>query len=280
MSVLVAEYGVTADNLIAARFGDNAFVMVPKPTGDGYFVATRWRMPGSFADWNRDWFFGHGGDVEDEHEFHAHVEAELVHHREKAALDRERHSSPHPTPWGLAQDTVIYGPGVTYYATPSHGGFFLEPDANSCVRPALHARDGWYEHDGAWSAVAITFPQLFTTAEHRDADASIRNGHPDVHEAIHGIVLKPGESHEKDRRAFHALHTGDWIVSSAIHSAHRPGFTEVVATIGDRHRAGERRRFLVPRDEYQVGRFGFVIDPARHEVLPDDAPSSFIGWRR
>lgn len=119
MNTLVAEYGVTADKLTAARFADNAFVMVPKLGGDGYFVAVGWRMRGSFADWNRDRFFGHDGDVENEHEFRAHVETELGHHREKAALNRERHSRPHPTPWGMAQDTVIYGPGVTYYARRS-----------------------------------------------------------------------------------------------------------------------------------------------------------------
>jgi hypothetical protein len=32
------------------------------------------------------------------------------------------------------------------------------------------------------------------------------------------------------------------------------------------------------RDEYHVGRFGFVIDEARHRLY--DGPSSLIGWKR
>ena len=34
------------------------------------------------------------------------------------------------------------------------------------------------------------------------------------------------------------------------------------------------RRFLVPSAEYNVGRFGFVIDPDRHAAY--DGPSSFM----
>ena len=66
---------------------------------------------------------------------------------------------------------------------------------------------------------------------------------------------------------------------SAILSNQRPGMTEVVAKIGGGHiRGGEERRFLVASDEYAGrGRFGFVIDLARHAEY--DGPSSFIGWR-
>ena len=53
--------------------------------------------------------------------------------------------------------------------------------------------------------------------------------------------------------------------------------TEVVAKIGGGHiRGGEERRFLVASNEYAGrGRFGFVIDLARHAEY--DGPSSFIG---
>jgi hypothetical protein len=34
----------------------------------------------------------------------------------------------------------------------------------------------------------------------------------------------------------------------------------------------------VPVEEYEVGRFGFVIDVDRHPVYR--GPSSFIGWQR
>lgn len=96
--------------------------------------------------------------------------------------------------------------------------------------------------------------------------------------AIFGTILMPGESHEKDRRAFEAAHVQDWIVASAITSKHEPGFVEVVATLGGKRGPGtEERRFFVPSEDYSVGRFGFVVDEARHQVY--GGPSDFIGWR-
>jgi hypothetical protein len=55
--------------------------------------------------------------------------------------------------------------------------------------------------------------------------------------------------------------------------------TEVVAVVGGNRKPGsDEHRFLVPSDEYAGrGRFGFVIDLARH--VEYDGPSSFIGWR-
>ena len=80
-----------------------------------------------------------------------------------------------------------------------------------------------------------------------------------------------------DRRAFEREHAGDWIVISALHSDHHPGMTEVIATRGGRRDADvEEQRFLVPSTECQVGRFGFVIDAARHVAY--DGPSNFVTW--
>ena len=69
----------------------------------------------------------------------------------------------------------------------------------------------------------------------------------------------------------------DWVVISAIRSDHHPGMTECVATLGGDRRAAEQRRYLVPSDEYDAGRFGFVINEARHRLY--DGPSDFVGWR-
>lgn len=84
---------------------------------------------------------------------------------------------------------------------------------------------------------------------------------------------------EKDRRAFEKQHAGAWIVISAILSDQHPGMTEVMATVGgSRQFSCEERRFLVANDEYHArGRFGFVIDGARHQAY--QGPSSFVGWR-
>ncbi|MBR0884091.1 hypothetical protein ACVMGC_011915 [Bradyrhizobium barranii subsp. barranii] len=129
-----------------------------------------------------------------------------------------------------------------------------------------------YKEDAEWAIVAITFPHLFTAFERRCAERTIKNSWPDAWETIFGTVLALGESHEKDRRSF------VWIVISAITSSRCEGFVECVATPGGRRGAGtEERRFLVPSSEYEVGRFGFVIDPDRHQVY--GGPSDFVGWQ-
>ncbi len=135
-----------------------------------------------------------------------------------------------------------------------------------------------YKEDAAWAIVAITFPHLFTAFERRCAERTVKDSWPDAWEAISGTILLPGESHEKDRRAFDTVHAHDWIVVSAITSKQVAGFVEIVATLGGKRVAGtEERRFLVPSDEYHIGRFGFVIDPARHQVY--GGSSDFIGWQ-
>ncbi len=69
------------------------------------------------------------------------------------------------------------------------------------------------------------------------------------------------------------------IVISAIRSEQHDHHVEVVATLGgERGPGAEERRFLVPAAEYEVGRFGFVVDPDRHEIY--EGPSSFVGWGR
>src|SRR5690606_31553494 len=137
---------------------------------------------------------------------------------------------------------------------------------------------GWYEEDECWAIVAFTFPHLFTALERRHAERTMKDSFPDAWEAISGITLAPGESHTKDRRAFETKHATDWLVVSAITSEQAKGFVECIATPGGKRGAGtEERRFLVPAAEYDIGRFGFVIDPGRHAVYA--GPSSFVSWQ-
>lgn len=134
------------------------------------------------------------------------------------------------------------------------------------------------EEDECWAIVAISFPHLFTAFERRRAEQTIKDSWPDAWEAIFGTILAPCESRRKDQRAFEAEHAADWIVVSAIASDQQKEFVECVATPGGKRGPGtEERRFLVPSGEYEIGRFGFVIDPDRHPVYA--GPSSFIGWR-
>lgn len=275
--VPIVFFGRSADGLTVALVGDTAFAMVPARDGK-HFLATGWRIRGPMAEWSRSDFFGHSGALADEAAFRAAVLENAEHQRERDVLGRrEIHSRAH-TPWRTSQGATEYAEGVICHSTAGHGGFHLSTERNRKVHPMLRARDGFYEEDAAWAIVAITFPDLFTAFERRCAERTIKESWPDAWEAISGVVLEPGESHEKDRRAFAHEHRHGWIVVSAITSSHHKGFVECVATPGGRRGAGtEERRFLVPDPEYEVGRFGFVIDPDRHQVY--GGPSDFVGWQ-
>ncbi|ODT19659.1 MAG: hypothetical protein ABS35_21240 [Kaistia sp. SCN 65-12] len=272
------EFGRSTEGFPVARVGDSAFGMLPA-RDRRHYLATGWRIPRPLTEWRRSDFYGHSGELADEAAFRAKVLEQAEHQREKRALGRRDVHSRVQTPWGVSQGATVYIDGMVSHSTAGHGGFKLSDERNRHVHPMLRGQDGWYEEDCAWAIVAITFPDLFTGFERRCAERSVKDSWPDAWETIFGVLLGPGESYEQDRRAFHEAHAVDWIVVSAIASGHRRGFVECVATPGGQRGAGtEERRFLVPADEYDVGRFGFVIDPSRHAVYA--GPSSFIGWQR
>jgi len=270
-------FGRSADGMIVALVGEHAYAMAPARDG-GHQLVSGWRIRRPMHEWTRDDFYGYSGELADEAAFRARVAESAQHQREKHALGRHDVRSSANTPWGVSQGATLYAEDVVFHSTAGHGGFHLSATRNRMVHPMLRAEGGWYEEDAAWAIVAITFPHLFTTYECRCADRTLRGSWPDAWEAIFGRSLTPGESWTKDRRAFEEKHAGDWIVVSAITSENQKGFVEVVATPGGRRGAGtEERRFLVPADEYEIGRFGFVIDPDRHQIY--GGPSSFIGWQ-
>lgn len=270
-------FGRSADGLLVALVGDTAFAMAPARDGR-HFLVTGWRIRRPMEEWKRDDFYGHSGELADEAAFRARVLENAEHQRERRMLGRvEEHSRAH-TPWGASQGATVYAEGVTSHSTAGHGGIKLSAARNRKVHPMLRSKGGWYEEDAEWAIIAITFPHLFTAFERRCAERTVKDSWPDAWEAIFGTILMPGESREKDRRAFEAAHANDWVVASAITSKHEPGFVEVVATLGGKREPGtEERRFLVPSEDYGVGRFGFVVDEARHQVY--GGPSDFIGWR-
>lgn len=272
---LEVEFGQSAEDFLVARIGDLVFAMLP---GQGrHFLASAWRIQRPLAELKRDDFYPHSGPIENEAAFRARMFEQAEHCRELRALDRKTLRLPCYTPWGASQDATIYAEGIVLHTTASHGGFKLSPERNRNVHPMLRTEDAFYEEDCAWAGVAVTFPHLFTSYERRCAEKTLKDSWPDAWEAIFGTILGPGESCEKDRRAFEQGHIADWIVISALRSDHHPGMTEVIATLGGKRAFGiEERRFLVPSTEYTVGRFGFVIDPDRHAAF--DGPSSFIGW--
>jgi hypothetical protein len=272
------EYGRSAEGFLVARIGETAFAMIPAREGRHY-LAAGWNLRRPLGEWTRADFFGHCGDLADEAAFRSRVEENAEHQREKKALGRTEIRSRAHTPWGSSQGATIYAEGVTRHSTASHGGFHLSVERNAEISHLLRAQDGYYEEDSAWAIVAITFPHLFTSFERRAAERTLRDFEPGAWEAITGVILAPGESHEKDRRAFVNKHADDWVVISAIASRTEPEKVEAVATRGGKRGAGvEERRFLVPSSEYAAGRFGFVIDPDRHEFY--EGASSFAVHQR
>lgn len=271
------EFGRSSEGFPVARVDDNAFAMLPG-SNDRHYLASGWRISRPLAEWRRSDFYGHNGELSDELAFRARVAENAEHQRERKALGRrEAHSRAH-TPWGTSQGATEYAEGVICHSTAGHGGFHLSAERNCMVHPMLRVPSGYYEEDEAWAIVAITFPELFTSFERRCAERTLKDCWPDPWEAIFGTVLQPGESVEKDRRAFEREHATDWIVVSAITSSRLKGLIECLATPGRKRGPGtEERRFLVPASEYEVGRFGFVIDPDRHQVY--GGPSDFVGWQ-
>lgn len=270
-------FGVSADGVTVALVGDHAYAMVPARDGK-HFLASGWRMRRPMPEWTREDFYGHHGELADLAAFRAAVLERAEHQRELTSLTRRHAHVTTSTPWGPSQGATFYAEDIVFHSTAGHGGFQLSSARNAKVHPMLRAAGGWYEEDEAWAIVAITFPHLFTAFERRCAERTLKDSWPDAWEKIFGTVLQPGESRTKDQRAFERKHINDWIVVSAITSEHEKGFVEVVATPGGRRGEGtEERRFLVPSQEYGVGRFGFVIDVDRHAVYC--GPSSFIGWQ-
>ncbi len=272
------EFATSADGLPVARIDDLVLAMVTAPSGFAFLASAVFvRRP--LAELTRADFIGHDGRVAGEAEFRARVAETAGHKRDLAKLNRVQTRMSASTPWGGSQMAVIYADGVVAHSTASHGGFHLSPARNARIHPLLRKDGPWYEEDCEWAIVALSFPELFTGYERSMAEKTIRNTWPDAWEAINGSKLVEGESWAKDRQGFDRRHAADYIVTSAIFSGQHPGMTEVVAVVGGNRKSDhDESRFLVPSDEYAGrGRFGFVIDPARHAEY--HGPSSFIGWR-
>lgn len=265
MTGVIVEYGTTAAGMLAARVGDMGYIAVP--ARGGFRLASGWRLARPMAEWTGNDVFGSEGIVADEAAFRVHVEEIAVHLRQRSALGRRDVRMRLSTPWGISQGATIYADGVVSHTTASHGGFKLDRARNAGLHPALRIKGGWYEEDGDWARVAVGYPDLFTDREKAMADKTLRDWEPDAWEAVHGRVLSAEDSFTRDRQRFQREHADDWIVISALRSDRHPGFVEAVATIGGGRDSFRSRGWLVPADEYNVGRHGFVIDPTRHQSV-------------
>jgi hypothetical protein len=90
------------------------------------------------------------------------------------------------TPWGVSDHAEYIAPGITFYSTPSHGGYFLDEDINVKVAIELkkatccqNGLNGWYEEDCDWSIVVYSFPHLFEPDQVRIATETVDRFYPD-----------------------------------------------------------------------------------------------------
>lgn len=167
-------FGHSADGMLVAQVGNHAFAMAPG-RDERHYLVTGWRIRKPMAQWTREDFYGHAGELAGESAFRAKVLEQAEHQRDLAMLGRCDIRSTAPTPWGPSQGATIFAEGVTCHSTAGHGGFHLSPERNGKIHPMLRARDGFYEEDECWAIVAFTFPHLFTSFERRCAERTMKD---------------------------------------------------------------------------------------------------------
>lgn len=168
------------------------------------------------------------------------------------------------SPWGKIQHVKQVADGVYSVSTAGHGGLKLDAKQNAKMPAALKVAGGWYEEDEAWSLVAIGLPEYFSDEVVAGAEKIVKDWYPDEYEAFTGKVLLPGESSQKDKKAFLAAHANDWLVNSAVGSWHED-CPEGLVLVWAKQNGQNETQFYVPAEEYAArGAHGFVVDPAKH----------------
>jgi hypothetical protein len=86
------------------------------------------------------------------------------------------------TPWGISDYKKDYCEGVTFYSTPSHGGFHVQGHALDMIPKVLQqtkwAPLGWFEEDCDWAIVVYFLQKLFPFEEVQSAYLTLANYHP------------------------------------------------------------------------------------------------------
>lgn len=88
------------------------------------------------------------------------------------------------TPWGEPESVEQIAPGIQLYSTASHGGFFLDTNANAKIPLALKESSfcrqgfsGWYEEDCDAAMVVFCFKEHFNEATYKLAVESLKKFH-------------------------------------------------------------------------------------------------------
>lgn len=89
-----------------------------------------------------------------------------------------------PTPWGQADETVLIDIGITWYSTPSHGGYRVSGQARDNIPQGLRelafAGDPWYEEDcDAAIVVAFNDSDAWTDGAREEAAKAVARQWPE-----------------------------------------------------------------------------------------------------
>jgi hypothetical protein len=88
------------------------------------------------------------------------------------------------TPWGNADMREIFTDDVSFYSTPSHGGFRVSGKTLQRIPKHLQRGcaqwNGWFEEDCDWAIVAWYLTELFDAADRDHALNTIQNYLPEM----------------------------------------------------------------------------------------------------
>ena len=180
------------------------------------------------------------------------------------------------TPWGQADNAVIYAKGIASYSTPGHGGFKLSKAMNQVIPDYARNENGWYEEDCEWAKVAIFHPDAFTQFEREHAKDTLLHTYPELYETVFKVELVEGQSHGRDEQIFKARHAADFQVTSASTSDRFPGQVECWAKLGGRENAdGEEIRVVIPSSTYgKRGRHGLAFTKGDFPTIEEYSATS------
>lgn len=207
----------------------------------------------------------------------SHCDGLISHYHELQKLDRRKLDlKGSETPWGACEEAVSYGEGVISYSTARHGGFWVSPERQAKMPPALYRDTQWYEEDCEQALVTLSFQELFTSYEISAAEETLKRYFPDRWERHYGQLLE--DDHAQNEILEMSKHDLEpLLVMSAVEDPNDPSMVRVVAALnGDP--SGGTRVFLVPAQEFDCHEDeNFIVDPDRHEEVdadlePDSGP--------
>jgi hypothetical protein len=120
------------------------------------------------------------------------------------------------TPWGLADTTTEYSPGLVFYTTPRHGGFYLSP---GCWQAVLAAFPGfqpwagpqWLEEDCDAVIPPLLWPELFTADAVASAVRFAQSWESANFQPLRTWIFSPAGARVREiARAFYADNAQNW----------------------------------------------------------------------